>query len=50
MVASIAKMSRPRPELAGVMVFARARKASTSAPLEGGASTAPASFFTGGFN
>ena len=52
MVASMAKISRPRPEtVVGVIDFTRARKASTSAPLEREVSTAPPlSVFTGVFD
>ena len=47
----MAKISRPRPETAGVMDFTRVRKASTSAPLERAVSTAlPLSVFTGVFD
>jgi hypothetical protein len=52
MVASMAKISRPRPDtVVGVMDFTRARKASTSLPLERAVSTAPPlSVFTGVFD
>jgi hypothetical protein len=52
MVASMAKISRPRPEaVVGVIDFTRARKASTSAPLDRWVSTAPPlSVFTGVFD
>jgi hypothetical protein len=51
MVASMAKINRPRPDtVVGLMDLTRVRKASTSAPLERVVSIAPFSVLTGVFD